>query len=103
MNRTVFYLLLLLTTCLIRFTIIFEIVILSIFIIIFLSSTILDHREDTDPVVHKEQGENLQMDELDFGPKKEEHESNEEYFINKKMNDKIAKLGKKKNSLNNLE
>ena len=67
---------------------------------IFLSSTILDHSEEADPVAHKEEGENIQMDELDFGPKKEdyegqEHESNQEYFINKsKVDDKITKLGK---------
>ena len=86
MNRNVFYLLLLVITFLIRFTIIFEIIILSIFILIFLSSTILDHREDTDtdPVANKEEGENIPLDELDFGPKKEEgqeHESNQENFI----------------------
>ena len=98
MNRNMFYFLLLVLTCLIRFTIIFEIIIVSILIIIFLSSTILDHSEDTDPVAHKEE-ENLQLDELDFGAKKgQEHESNQENFINKsKVDDKITKLGKNKN------
>ena len=42
-------------------------------IIIFLSSTILDHREASDPVANIEEGENPQIDELDFEPKKENY------------------------------
>ena len=98
MNCNVFYVLLLFMTCMIRFTIIFEIIILSILIIIFLSSTILDNREALDPDSNIEEVENSQMDELDFQPKKEscdgqKHENNQEFFINK-VDDKITKLGK---------
>ena len=102
MNRHMFYLLLLLLTCLIRFTIIFDIIIVSILIIIFLSSTILDHRGASDAVTNIEEGENPQMDEVDFESKKEDYkeeknEYNQEYSIhNSNVDDKITKLGRNK-------
>ena len=104
MNRNMFYFLLLVLTCLIRFTIIFEIIIVSILIIIFLSSTILDHRGASDALTNMEEGENPQLEEVDFESKKgdfkeEENEYNQEYFIhNSNVDDKITKLGRNKKS-----
>ena len=101
MNRNVFYLLLLVITCLIRFTIFFEITILSILIMIFLNSTIVDHREaaDADSVALGEEEKNTEVDEIDLGPKNEDSKGNEyeykqEYILNQtKVDDKITKLG----------
>ena len=88
-----FYLLLLLTVCLIRYTIIFEILILSSFIMMFLSSTVLDHREAGDPVPLIEKEKNTQLDEIDIGPKEEVSKGKTQESKQSKVDDKIAKLG----------
>ena len=69
---------------------------------IFLNSTIVDHREaaDADSVALGEEEKNTEVDEIDLGPKNEDSKGNDneykqEYILNQtNVDHKITKLGK---------
>ena len=68
---------------------------------IFLNSTIVDHREaaDADSVALGEEEKHPEVDEIDLGPKNEDskgqdREHNQKYILNQtNVDDKITKLG----------